>query len=84
VDGAFGDAQLSRQLAKDYFTNVQTRTLKFRPLMASTDQPTIWLNAETMATYRDQMRRFYYDTKRFDSYLQQLGITYPTPPLRTP
>jgi aminobenzoyl-glutamate utilization protein B len=35
-----------------------------------------------MARYRPQMRRFYYDPSRYGTYLEQLGITYPT--VRTP
>jgi aminobenzoyl-glutamate utilization protein B len=31
-----------------------------------------------MARWRDQMRPFYYDPSRFDSYLEQLGIEYST------
>ena len=46
--------------------------------MAPTDMPATWLNAEKMAKYRDQMRKFYYDPSKYESYLQQLGITYPT------
>ena len=63
--------------AKDYFANVQTKTIKYRPLMAPSDQPAIWLNAEKMARYRELMRPFYYDATRFSSYLEQLGIKYP-------
>jgi hypothetical protein len=36
------------------------------------------LNAATMARYREQMRRFYYDPTRYRSYLEQLGVAYPT------
>jgi aminobenzoyl-glutamate utilization protein B len=70
--------------AKRYFTDVQTKTIKYRPLMAASDQPAIWLNAEKMARYRDQMRKFYYDPSKYDTYLQQLGITYPTIPAVVP
>ena len=66
--------------AKDYFTNTQTKMVKYRPLMGPTDQPAIWLNAEKMARYREQMRKYYYDSSKFETYLQQLGITYPTVP----
>jgi len=66
--------------AKRYFTDVQTKTVKYHPLMAPSDQPAIWLNEEKMARYRDQMRKFYYDPTKYDTYLQQLGITYPTIP----
>jgi aminobenzoyl-glutamate utilization protein B len=63
--------------AKDYFVNVQTKEIKYRPLMAPSDQPAIWLNAEKMARYREQMRPFYYDATKFATYLEQLGIKYP-------
>ena len=64
--------------AWDYFTNVQTKTIKYRPFFAATDQPPIWLNENTMAKYRPEMRKFYYDSKKYGTYLEQLGITYPT------
>ncbi len=70
--------------AKAYFTNVQTKTVKYRPLMAASDQPAIWLNAEKMAKYREQMRKFYYDPSKYDTYLQQLGISYPAVPATVP
>ncbi|MES2177801.1 MAG: amidohydrolase [Gemmatimonadota bacterium] len=64
--------------AWDYFNNVQTKTVKYRPFFAPTDQPPIWLNEATMAKYRPEMKKFYYDPKKYDSYLKQLGIEYPT------
>ncbi len=64
--------------AWDYFTNVQTKTIKYRPFFAATDQPPIWLNEATMAKYRPEMRKLYYDPKKYDTYLKQLGIEYPT------
>ena len=70
--------------AKDYFTNVQTTTVKYHPLMAPSDQPAIWLNAEKMARFREQMRKFYYDPAKYDTYLEQLGIKYPTIPSVVP
>ena len=70
--------------AKSYFTTVQTKTTKYYPLMAPSDQPAIWLNAEKMAKYREQMRPFYFDPTKFSTYLQQLGITYPTIPKTVP
>jgi aminobenzoyl-glutamate utilization protein B len=64
--------------AKDYFDNVQTKEIKYKPFIAPTDLPPIWLNAEIMAKYREQMKKFYYDPKKYKTYLEQLGITYPT------
>ena len=40
--------------------------------------PPIWLNEEIMARYRPQMAKYYYDPTKFKSYLEQLGIKYPT------
>ncbi|HET9682887.1 MAG TPA: amidohydrolase [Gemmatimonadaceae bacterium] len=64
--------------AWDYFNNVQTKTVKYHSFFAPTDKPPIWLNADIMAKYRPEMRKYYYDPSRYDTYLQQLGITYPT------
>jgi aminobenzoyl-glutamate utilization protein B len=64
--------------AWDYFNNVQTKETKYKPFFAPTDQPPIWLNAEIMAKYRPEMKKFYYDPKKFKTYLEQLGIKYPT------
>jgi len=64
--------------AWDYFKNEQTKTIKYYPLIGATDQPPIWLNKEIMERYRPEMRKFYYDPKKFPNYLQQLGIVYPT------
>ena len=64
--------------AWDYFTNEQTKTTKYYPLIGPTDQPPIWLNREIMERYRPEMRKYYYDSKKYKSYLEQLGIVYPT------
>ncbi len=70
--------------AKTYFTNVQTKSVKYYPLMAPTDMPATWLNADKMAKYREEMRKYYYDPSKFSTYLEQLGITYPTVPKIVP
>jgi aminobenzoyl-glutamate utilization protein B len=64
--------------AWSYFTDVQTKTVKYHPFIAPTDQPPIWLNAGIMEKYRPAMRKYYYDPSKYDTYLEQLGITYPT------
>jgi hypothetical protein len=30
-----------------------------------------------MKQYRDEMRKFYYDPEKYDTYLEQLGVSYP-------
>jgi aminobenzoyl-glutamate utilization protein B len=64
--------------AWDYFNTVQTKDVKYKPFFAPTDKPPIWLNADIMAQYRPEMRKFYYDPKKYKTYLEQLGIEYPT------
>ena len=63
--------------AWDYFKNVQTKTTKYVPLMRPEDKPAIWLNEQTMAKYRPEMKKYYYDPTKYKSYLDQLGIKYP-------
>jgi aminobenzoyl-glutamate utilization protein B len=31
-----------------------------------------------MREFRDEMRKYYFDPARYDTYLEQLGIEYPT------
>lgn len=64
--------------AWDYFRNVQTKTVKYQPLISAADKPAIWLNRKIMEQYREEMRKFYYDPSKYDTYLEQLGIRYPT------
>jgi aminobenzoyl-glutamate utilization protein B len=64
--------------ARDYFENVQTKETKYKPFFAPTDKPPIWLNTDIMAQYRPEMRKYYYDPKKYKTYLEQLGIEYPT------
>jgi aminobenzoyl-glutamate utilization protein B len=62
----------------DYFNTVQTRTQKYEPLIRPEDTPALDLNRDIMAKYREQMRKFYFDPAKYKTYLEQLGITYPT------
>ncbi|MDR1990454.1 MAG: amidohydrolase [Acidobacteriaceae bacterium] len=64
--------------AWDYFKNVQTKDHKYIPLLRAEDKPAIWLNKATMEKYRPEMKKYYYDATKYKTYLEQLGITYPT------
>jgi aminobenzoyl-glutamate utilization protein B len=64
--------------AWDYFNNVQTKDMKYKTFLRPDDKPAIWLNEKTMATYRERMKKMYYDPSKYDTYLEQLGIKYPT------
>jgi aminobenzoyl-glutamate utilization protein B len=64
--------------AKRYFRDVQTKDTKYEPLIRPQDKPATELNAGIMDRYRAELRKYYYDPTRYKSYLEQLGITYPT------
>ncbi len=64
--------------AKAYFTNVQTKDTHYIPFISASDPPPTYLNKEKMEPYREQMKKFYYDPTKYKTYLEQLGITYPT------
>jgi aminobenzoyl-glutamate utilization protein B len=64
--------------AWDYFNDVQTKDMKYKTFLRPDDKPAIWLNEKTMAIYRDRMKQFYYNPAKYDTYLEQLGIKYPT------
>jgi aminobenzoyl-glutamate utilization protein B len=64
--------------AWDYYKNVQIKDTKYKSLLRPDDQPAIWLNQKTMEEYRPRMKAFYYDPSKYETYLDQLGIKYPT------
>ena len=70
--------------AWDYFHNVQTKDVKYQSFLRPEDKPAIWLNQKTMEQYRPRMKSFYYDPSKYDTYLEQLGIKYPTVRAATP
>jgi aminobenzoyl-glutamate utilization protein B len=70
------------EAAWDYFDNVQTVDLEYEPFIRPSDEPAIEMNTAIMDEFREEMRRFYYEPDEHDSYLDQLGVSYPT--LRQP
>lgn len=61
-----------------YFRDVQTKEVQYTPFIAPTDQPPTWLNAEIMQRFKSELQKHYYDATKYKSYLEQLGIKYPT------
>ncbi len=75
------DILLHPELVKnawDYFNNVQTKDTKYTSFIRDGDKPAIWLNTKIMEEYRPRMKALYYDPSKYDTYLEQLGIKYPT------
>jgi aminobenzoyl-glutamate utilization protein B len=75
------DFMLKPELVKqawDYFNNVQTKDRKYIPFIARDTPPPTWLNKAILDKYRPEMKKYYYDPSKHPTYLDQLGIKYPT------
>jgi len=75
------DFLLQPELVKkawDYFRDVQTKEIHYQTFLAPDDQPAIEMNKEKMEKFAPQLKKFYYDPMHYKTYLEQLGIQYPT------
>ncbi len=61
-----------------YFRDVQTKDTKYTPFIDADDPPAVWLNTDIMREFKPKLQPFYYDETRYNTYLEQLGIKYPT------
>ncbi len=61
-----------------YFRDVQTKDIQYAPLIGPDDRPAIELNREKMEKFVPELKKFYFDPGRYRTYLEQLGIRYPT------
>ncbi len=61
-----------------YFREVTTKDQQWASLIPEGTPPPIHLNEEKMARFRPQLEQLRYDPDRFQTYLEQLGIEYPT------
>ncbi len=66
------------EAAWKYYREVQTKDVKYESFVRPQDRAPTELNANILGRFRDQMRPFYYDANRYPTYLQQLGVSYPT------
>ncbi|WP_407427800.1 amidohydrolase [Arcticibacter sp.] len=73
----FTDPEILKS-AKNYFADVQTKEVKYTPLISETDKPAISLNKKIMEEFRPEMKKYYYNPAKYKTYLEQLGIKYPT------
>lgn len=64
--------------AWEYFRTVQTKDVHYESFLAPDDKPAIELNKEKMEKFAPQLRKYYFDPARYKTYLEQLGISYPT------
>ena len=66
------------QQAWEYFRNVQTKDVHYESFLGADDKPVIDMNKEKMAQFGPELKKYYYDSTRYKTYLEQLGIHYPT------
>jgi aminobenzoyl-glutamate utilization protein B len=74
------DLMINAELRADagrYFRDEQLKGTTYEPFIGPDDAPPIEKNREIMAEFKDRLRPLYYDARRFDTYLEQLGIAYP-------
>jgi aminobenzoyl-glutamate utilization protein B len=61
-----------------YHREVTTKDYTWESLIPAGTKPPIHLNADKMEGYRPLLEPYVYDETRFDTYLEQLGVAYPT------
>ena len=61
-----------------YYREEQTKEIKYTPLISPKEQPAVFLNKKIMTEYKPKLEKFYYDPAKYKTYLDQLGIKYPT------
>lgn len=64
--------------AWDYFNNEQQKETKYQPMISESDMPPIYLNKDKQGQFRPALEKYYYDETKYDTYLEQLGVEYPT------
>jgi aminobenzoyl-glutamate utilization protein B len=64
--------------ARRYFRDVQTKDITWTSLIPEGTPPPVYLNTDRMREYRPLLDSLRYDPRRYDTYLEQLGVTYPT------
>ncbi|MGM9510511.1 amidohydrolase [Larkinella sp. GY13] len=64
--------------AWEYYTKEQTKEIKYTPLISPKEYPAVYLNKEIMTKFKPELKKYYYDPTKYKTYLEQLGIKYPT------
>ncbi len=64
--------------AWDYYKNEQTKEMQYTPLISPKEMPAVYLNREIMNKFKPELSKYYYDPTKYKTYLEQLGIKYPT------
>jgi aminobenzoyl-glutamate utilization protein B len=67
-----------REAARSYFTGEQQKNEQYIPMITASDKPPVEMNSGIMGEFRPAMRGFYYDPSKHPTYLDQLGVKWPT------
>ena len=62
----------------EYYKTVQTKDQKYIPLVSEKDNPAVSLNKKIMEDNAPKLKPYYYNPEKYKTYLEQLGIQYPT------
>ncbi|HYO84692.1 MAG TPA: amidohydrolase, partial [Bryobacteraceae bacterium] len=65
------------EAAKQYFAE-QTKTQKWQSLIPVETAAPAELNRDKMQRFRPELEKLRYDPAKYATYMEQLGITYPT------
>ena len=60
------------------YKNEQTKETQYIPLVGPKDNPAIHLNKDIMARFKPELQKYYFNPIKYKTYLDQLGIAYPT------
>ena len=66
------------EAAWTYFNDVQTAEQTYTSFLSDADPPPVFLNRDIMERFRPELEKYYFDESKYDTYLEQLGIEYPT------
>ena len=66
--------------ANKYFNEIQLKDTTYVPFISATEKPAIEKNVAIMAKFKPALKKLYYDPSKYDTCMEQLGITYPTLP----
>jgi aminobenzoyl-glutamate utilization protein B len=65
------------QAARQYFAD-QTKDIQWKSLIPDGTTAPIELNRDKMERFRPELKKLRYDPSKHKTYLEQLGIQYPT------
>ena len=63
---------------RSYFFEEGQKDMEYTSFLRPQDEPAVWLNRAIMEQFKPELEKYYFDPSKYDTYLEQLGIEYPT------